>query len=298
MKTKLITLLALTLCVGAFFTLPAYAAAEDGTETLTVEAVWLEGDTLHIEVTDKNTGAGQALTLNLRDYAGANDEYVSVQAIDRAGNKSNTIQFKNPYYTAPAETTAEPEPPAASETPSPDAGESAVPDGLSPFTPDGEGTVLDNATDGEGKEFFTIEAEDGAVFYLIVDRQRTGENVYFLNAVTENDLLSLAKPGDGSESAVPGENPPASAASQEPSPSPEPSPDPPAEQGGMGSGALIFIVLAALAVGGAGYYFKIRRPKKQGEEPEEDYEEPDEDYGTEDADDDDGDNGEKDGEDE
>jgi hypothetical protein len=37
-----------------------------------------------------------------------------------------------------------------------------VPDD-NPFTPDGAGTVLDNATDGDGKEFFSIESADGNV---------------------------------------------------------------------------------------------------------------------------------------
>lgn len=63
-----------------------------------------------------------------------------------------------------------------------------------PFTPDGTGTVVDNATDKDGKEFFTITTPNENVFYLIIDRQRTEENVYFLNAVTEKDLLALAEP--------------------------------------------------------------------------------------------------------
>ena len=62
-----------------------------------------------------------------------------------------------------------------------------------PFTPEGTGTVVDNATDGDGKEFFTITTPSENVFYLIIDRQRDGQNVYFLNAVTEKDLLALAE---------------------------------------------------------------------------------------------------------
>ncbi|MDR3278687.1 MAG: DUF4366 domain-containing protein [Oscillospiraceae bacterium] len=269
MKTKLITLLALTLCACAFlFGGTAYASAEESAETLTVEAARLEGDTLHIEVTDKSSGAAQTLTLNLRDYAAGGGEYVSVQAIDRGGNKSNVIQFKNPYYDEQL---------TVGETET----ESSVPDGA--FTPDGTGSVLDDVTDGGGKEFFTIQSEGGAVYYLIVDRERTADNVYFLNAVTEQDLLSLAVPGDGSMSAVPAPEP--QPVTPAPDASPEPAPAPPDEQrGGIGGGAVVFIVLAALAVGGAGYYFKIVRPKTQAAaEDEEEYgDESEEDAGKED----------------
>ena len=45
-----------------------------------------------------------------------------------------------------------------------------------PFTPEGTGTVVDNATDGDGKEFFTITTPSENVFYLIIDRQRDGQN--------------------------------------------------------------------------------------------------------------------------
>ncbi len=62
-----------------------------------------------------------------------------------------------------------------------------------PLTPDGQGTVLDNATDEDGKEFFTITTPDENVFFLVIDRQKESENVYFLNAVTESDLMALAE---------------------------------------------------------------------------------------------------------
>ena len=61
-----------------------------------------------------------------------------------------------------------------------------------PFTPDGQGTMVDNATDQDGKEFFTIMAADESVFYLVIDRQRETENVYFLNAVTVAETLEKA----------------------------------------------------------------------------------------------------------
>ena len=267
-KPKLLPLLALMLVMGAFLFAgtTAYAAADPDSEpiavmeaeNLSVDDVWLTGDILHIIVTDKNTGVNQTLELNLRDYASANDEYVTVQAVDRAGNVSNAIQFKNPYYTPPQNP-----PQSNGGNPSSDS-ESAVPDGSKPFTPDGTGTVVDNVTDGDGKEFFSISTEDGNVFYLIVDRQRSTDNVYLLNAVTEQDLMSLAKEGDGKNvSAVPTAPTPPPTTSTPTEPTPEPTPAPAPEKSG-GNQSLIFIIIAVIAVGGAGYYFKIVRPKQNG----------------------------------
>jgi len=144
-----------------------------------------------------------------------------------------------------------------------------------PFTPAGTGTVIDNATDGDGKEFYTIMTPNENIFYLIIDRQRETENVYFLNAVTEKDLLALAEQsGDTYTSAIP--ETPIVTTTPEPEPTPEPAPEP--ESGG-GMGMMIFVVAVVLIGGGAGYYFKVYRPKQQQADIEEDY-----DYGADEAD--------------
>jgi len=62
-----------------------------------------------------------------------------------------------------------------------------------PLTPNGQGTLIDDATDEDGKEFYTITTPDENVFYLVIDKQRENQNVYFLNAVTESDLMALAE---------------------------------------------------------------------------------------------------------
>lgn len=152
--------------------------------------------------------------------------------------------------------------------------------GTTTFTPDGTGTVQDNATEEDGKEFFTITTADGNVYYLVIDRQRGQENVYFLNTVTEADLLALAEAG-----VVPGETAIPDTIDPEPEPDtsePEPDAEPEKDNGGMGS--IIFIILGALAVGGAAWYFKIYKPKQQaGFEDDfdglEDLDDPDDDYG-------------------
>lgn len=143
-----------------------------------------------------------------------------------------------------------------------------------PFTPDGQGTMVDNATDQDGKEFFTIMAADESVFYLVIDRQRETENVYFLNAVTVADLMALAE--SSGEPAAP-----------EPPPEPEPEPDPtqepePVPEKKGGAGPLLLALAVVVIGGGAGWYFKIYRPKQQAAAPGEDFDEAEEygeDYG-------------------
>ena len=137
-----------------------------------------------------------------------------------------------------------------------------------PLTPDGQGTVLDNATDDEGKEFFTITTADEAVFYLVIDRQKSTENVYFLNAVTVADLMALAENTEGAVPITPAPEP-------EPDPEPTTEPEPTPEKKG-GAGPLLLVLAVVLIGGGAGWYFKIYRPKhQQAAAPEEDYDEAD-----------------------
>lgn len=156
------------------------------------------------------------------------------------------------------------------ELPAEPATEAAVPE-PQPFTPEGTGTVIDNATDEDGKEFYTIMTPSENVFYLVIDRQRETENVYFLNAVTERDLIALAEASDDTEengaSAIPDQTP-----MPEPTPEPEPEPasEPEPEKSGN-IGMMLVVVLIGLLGGGAAYYFKIYRPKQeQGNISEED----------------------------
>lgn len=158
-----------------------------------------------------------------------------------------------------------------------------------PLTPDGQATVVDDATDEDGKEFYTIVTPAENTFYLVIDKQRDSDNVYFLNAVTESDLLALAEKDDGTggtpEAAIPepekcsckelcepgavntdcpvckldlsgceGEKTEAPPADGEPE-APKPAKN--------NTGAAVLAVLAALAAGGAGYYFKAVKPKKE-----------------------------------
>ena len=185
---------------------------------------------------------------------------------------------------------------------------SAIPDGA--FTPEGTGTVLDTATGEDGdKQFYTITSEDGNVFYLIIDGKRDGNNVYFLNGVTEADLMALAEKSEDTMSAIPAEDVctctekcaagevntacpvckndlKGCAGKEKPAETEEPAQAEQPKKDKGSAGTIIFIIIALLAVGGVGYYVKIVRPKQQAED-DEDFEDdgygegfdPDEAYG-------------------
>lgn len=163
-----------------------------------------------------------------------------------------------------------------------------------PLTPDGQATVLDNATSEDGKEFYTIQTPDENVFYLIIDNQRDTENVYFLNAVTEADLMALAVKEDDApmEEAIPEPEPACvckdkcatgevntdcpvcvlnlkDCTGKAPVTDAEVGAEPEKQETGGSAGNLILILLAALAAGGAGYYLKIYKPKKDLDDAED-----------------------------
>jgi len=244
------------------FTVTVYAFAEDpvpepeqSIESLRIEDVRMVGYTLYATVTDKDTGLIHDLEIDLTEYADLTSGYISIPLSDITGNASDYIYFRNPFYIRTAESVY---------------GSGDDKQGDNPFTHDGTGTVIDNATDGDGKEFFSIETPDGNVFYLIIDRQRTAENVYLLNAVTENDLMSLAEPGDGRKSVV--EEPPFATPEPEPIQSDNTSETAPVAEKSNNS-TIIFIIIAVIAVGGAGYYFKIIRPKENVDMDDDDEDE-------------------------
>lgn len=261
MKLKTVfCLTALVLCMGAF-SIPAFATDAPDTTPPSISAS-IQGDALQIAVNDDsgveavfvngsrvNYRIDSALELPASDYAGEG-EYITVYAIDFAGNKSKEVRVKNPSFT----------PPAAPVTPKEE----------KPFTPSGTGTVQDNATDEDGKEFFTIITPDDNEFFLVIDRQRESDSVYLLNAVTEKDLYALAQ-----KDADPAPEP-----TPTPAPTPEPEPEPEAPPAkGVSGGTIFFILLAVAAAGGAGYYFKIYKPKQQTGLPDEFDEDEDEDEG-------------------
>ena len=167
---------------------------------------------------------------------------------------------------------------------------------LKPLTPDGTGTVIDNVTNEDGKEFFTVTTPSKHVFYLIIDRQKNAENVYFLDAVTDKDLLALAKSDNedvsGSSSSKTTSTPEISSAPTVSTPTVSSASRPEKQHGSAGIAAVA--VLAAVLVGAAVWFFKFRKPgKKDKNKPDPD----DYDY-TEDEDEESGPDNEPDSPDE
>ena len=195
-----------------------------------------------------------------------------------------TLSFTTVAYAAetdnPANATVPSSPAAASDSSASSA--TSTPGTSNPFTPAGTGTVVNTATDADGKEFYTITTPDKNVFYLVIDRQRDGDNVYFLDAVTEKDLLALAQKsgdtGSSNSSVSEPESKPDTTSTPQTS---ETTAQKPTASHSNSMGMLLLVLAVVVIGGGAGYYFKIYRPKHQKTESEDDF-----DYGEENGPDD------------
>ena len=207
------------------------AAVSDGLLTIQasdhdsgVKKVYVNG----YEFTDMTNG-----TVNIRlSQFDAGYEYFTISAMDAAGNMSEIYKTKNPYYkdpqseddSNPAEqlpVSAEPTKPSSAtaqvtehtktdadgnevlQTQDTDTSSTLAEQKKAEFAKaDAEEAALEGEnSEGEamnqGKEFYTIQAASGKVFYLIIDRDGEEEQVYFLTSITENDLLNVTE--DNSE---------------------------------------------------------------------------------------------------
>ena len=280
LRTKIyIIILSALVLLGAFY-VPTYGSMGEvdepskiHRESMIVNATWLDDEMLRIDVSDIVTGTVSSLAVRLSDFVTDADvggsPYIMVQAVDLDGNLSGIVQIANPLYT-PADSGAQEEPaPGQDEFDNAGDSDNAEPPQLG-LTPDGTGVVVDNIVTQNDLEFFTVFTEAGNEFFLVVDRQRSTDNVYLLNAVTEADLMALAEGGSTSVSGIPAPAPEAPVQTPQLTPQPEPEPEPAPTRSSV-NGSLIFIAVMAVAVGAAAYYFKIVKGKRASSEPDEDF---------------------------
>ena len=182
-----------------------------------------------------------------------------------------------------------------------------------PLTPSGNLTVIDDVhqtTDEdaiEDKQFITVQSKNGNTFYIIIDRSGDTENVYFLNAVDETDLLALTEDAEqnapaatcicttkcetGSVNAnceVCAKNKdecrgvPASTSEQSSEKEEKPDEEAPQNKQNTTMPLIGLIIFALLGGGGALYWFKVKnkKPSTKGTTDINDLFEDDEDYDT------------------
>jgi len=142
-----------------------------------------------------------------------------------------------------------------------------------PNTPQGTGVLLEDVCSTEvSRQFITVQSRGGKVFYIIIDTDRNGQNVYFLNSVDDFDLLTFS--GDFPDGvveayeeakeealkAINGED----SENTETKPTRPSASNPEAEEetaGGM-QNIIIAIIGGAFLIGLV--YFKVIKPKKNG----------------------------------
>ena len=172
------------------------------------------------------------------------------------------------------------------------------------FTKDGNLVIRDLLYDKyTNKQFITVQTSGGNTFYIVIDYDKPvdedGEQyqTYFFSIVDEADLLAAAEAA-GVElpacectvkcaaGAINTDCPVCAVnmsecvgTKAEPEPVDEPESAEPEPEQKSNTGTLLLILAVALIGGGAGWYFKVYRPKHQrAEQPEEDYGDELEDY--------------------
>lgn len=279
---------------------------------------------LYIEGKDEGSGIA-AIIVNGNEFTELKDGALQVrlqkvdstylqftlQARDQAGNLSENYKVANPYYenpntqqdtsqasgeeqkdnSLPSDATASP-PTSATGTVTE---HQSTGGDLAPTEPESTDSDTDTGrvqggssqTSGEGgKEFYTITTKGDKVFYLVIDKDKTDENVYLLTEVGENDLLNFT---DGNtvtlpqnqavvESSLPLEQvePTEEEKETEKEETKETEPEKEPEKQGSNTGTFLLMGLVLLAVGGGYYYLKFVRGKNNAFDSDYDEDEEDE----------------------
>ena len=221
---------------------------------------------------------------------------IEITVTDGAGNTSDKYTLQNPYYewavrqaqqqstansdmstTGSAATTEEtatsplPQDAQASE-PTEARGTvdertvTGIEEELAATGEDAE-NIAQTATEGT-KEFYTISTKSGKVFYLVIDNSKSQDNVYFLTEVSEKDLMNFTLSDTVTLPEV--DTVYAEPETEEPEPTQEPEEEEPeTEEVQMPEGSYLLIGLAAAGALGAGYYFKVYKPKHEYDDEDE-----------------------------
>ena len=251
-------------------------------------------------------------TLNVRlQKADTSYEYFTLQAKDKAGNMSEIYKVGNPYYenpdavkentevsgteqnaaSLPADGTAsKPTSATATVTEQENTGnetDTEADTGRVQGESSASGMTTGTVQDKGGKEFYTIKTKSDKVFYLIVDKDKTDENVYLLTEVGENDLLNftdtnmvtLPQNQAIAESALPLET---EKLTETPEPEvtiiPEEKEEP--EKKSNNSGTILLMLLVLAGVCGAYYYWKFMKGRNTSFDYEEDEDDDEEEEDT------------------
>lgn len=229
---------------------------------------------------------------------------ITITATDGAGNVSDTYSLQNPYYEWAVKqsqqsggdnmtTTTETGTETSVESPLPQDAEASEPTEAKGTVEDRTVTGIESELESTGetvesisstatngtKEFYTISTKSGKIFYLIVDNAKSQDNVYFLTEVSERDLLNFTLSDTvtlpdvdtvyaevETEETIMTEEADTTEETENPEEVQMPEDENPI-------GSYLLIGLAALGVLGAGYYFKIYKPKHEYDEEEDEYEE-------------------------
>lgn len=206
------------------------------------------------------------------EYLKVSDAY-DESAVDGQGSMDEEI-LKMLLYLMLQE--AEKESPVQPPVPETDAG----------LEPEGNLTLVDDVgtVSKEGQQFVTLMTKAGNYFYLVIDRDKDGEeNVHFLNMVDEADLMALMEDEeaekfyavpDGKGEAEPIVSPDAGGEMELGKAEEQPT----EEESASGSMLLLFGVFVLVSGGIGGFLFMQTRKKKQKEQAKPD---PDGDYSEE-----------------
>ncbi len=174
----------------------------------------------------------------------------------------------------------------------------------SPLTPDGNLELVDDVTqESDGKQFITVQSKNDNTFYIVIDRDKDTDNVYFMNLVDEADLMALMEDGEVTVKCTCDTRCEAGDVDttcpvcknnmvectgvqeeKEADTTTEPTADDTEKTESKGSSApiLLIILIVGLSAGGAVYYLKFKKPKTDTKGPVDldDY-----DFGDDDEDD-------------